>query len=404
MVDWSGQLGQSLCTVRRRAVVVGVLLAFSFTIPTLTRGSGQAATADLIDQLGSRSFQRREQAESELRELGVDVLPTLQDAANNGNLEVRYRVRRLMQSIEHQHQLRLLKQFLTKYDPELAQQLAGWTQFSEWVGDDLPARRLFVEMYEAEPELMSLVGRSSPELPFVLESRTAELNPSHSGRPTNTVVPAAATAVLLFVSLDPTARAGSATKTAVHSLVNKTAFRQAADRSTDPPVLRLLGAWVSRARDVHASIRMKIGNDFTLDEAVEPALELIRARVGSNQLQEALFTVARLGTAEQVPELERLFEDESVLAELQRREQKTFTSQVRDVALVAAIHVIGKHPRAFGFRDLRPNPRSLYALNTAGFHSDESRTAAFRLWKLWRHVQRFEFLEIDENAAEGIRL
>jgi hypothetical protein len=218
------------------------------------------------------------------------------------------------------------------------------------------------------------------------------------------VVPAAATAVLVFVSLDPGANAGSTTKTAIHKLVRQPAFVRTMEESTDPPTRRLLGAWVSLARDVHASARMSIGNHFDLDEAVDPALELINSRVGSNQLQQALFTVAELGTAEQIPKLERLFDDESVLAELQRREQATFTSQIRDVALVAAIHLIGKNPRDFGFRELRPSKTSLYALNTAGFDSDESRAAAFRLWKLWANVQRHEFREIDENAVEGIRL
>ena len=400
----SGRRGQPGDAFRRGGVVLGVMTASLLAAPLMTRGSGQSPAEDLVGQLGSRSFRLREAAEQELRRLGMDVLPTLEDASDNGNLEVRFRVRRLMQSIEHEHQLRLLERFLTDYDPELAQQLPGWTQYAELIGDDLDARRLFVQMYETEPELMSLIGRSSPELSYVLQMRTSALYPTQTGRPVVRVVPAAATAVLLFASLDPAANAGSATKTAVHKLVRESAFRRTTEESTDPPTRRLLGAWVRQARDVHASIRMSIGNHFNLDDAVEPALELINSRVGSNQLQQALFTVAESGTAEQVPKLESLFDDESVLAELQRREQKTFTSQVRDVALVAAIHLIGKHPREFGFRELRTNANSLYALNTAGFDSDENRAAAFRLWKLWRNVQRLQFREIDENAVEGIRL
>lgn len=400
-----GQFGWLVLAARcllAAATTLGVSLVVG---PDAAQGSGQVSAEDLVHQLGAGSFRLREQAEDALRQRGVDALPILRDAADDRDLEVRFRVRRLMQSIEHQHQLRLLGRFLSDYDAELAQQLAGWSRFAELVGDDLKARQLFVAMYEAEPELMSLVDRSSPVLPFTLENRTQELRPTSSRRPNTTVVPASATAVLLFVSLDPAANASSKTKSAISQFVNESAFRRAAAATRDPPIRRLLGAWVSGAKDVHAGIRMSIANRFSLDEAVDPALELIESRVGgSSQLQQAIFTIAELGTAEQIPDLERLFDNQSVLSERQRGEDETFTCLVRDVALVAAIHLIGKHPREFGFAELKSNANSLYSLNTAGFDSAEQRAAAFRQWDLWRHVQRHESRGVDENAVEGTSL
>lgn len=366
------------------------------------RADSQPAADDLVEQLGSASFEQREQAEHRLQQIGAEALDALRRAADDADLEIRYRARRLIGRIEHEQQWRLLEHFLSDYDPELAQQLPGWARYADLVGDDLPARRLFVEMFETEPEVMSSLGRA--EVSLIVEKRTQEMQPVPNTRPQPAAISPTSIAVLLLASLEPGREVSAGTRSLINSHVNSSDFKRALMADGDPPVRRLLAAWVAGARDVSASIRMNIGSRFELPTAVVPAVELIDAQVHGSQLQYAVFTIARLGTGEQIPVLEGLLENQVVLWERQRGEEEAFTCQVRDVALAGLIHLVGKRPRDFGFTDLRPNSNSLYGLNTAGFASEQLRQDAFGKWRLWHRVQRSEGLEVGETAIAGARM
>lgn len=357
---------------------------------------------ELVEQLGAASFQQREQAEQLLLERGGEALDELRRAAERSDLETRYRAQRLIGRIEHEQQWRLLARFLTDYDPELAQQLPGWSRYVELAGDDLPARELFVEMFEAEPQIMSALEQA--DLPLVVEKRVLEIQPVLNGQQQARSVPANSTAVLLMASLTPGCDVSSNTRSLINSLVNDSEFQRAVVADDDPPLRRLLSAWVAEAKEVSASIRMSIGSRFQLPAAVDPAVELIDSQVHGSQLQYAVYTIARLGSAEHIPALERLLTNPSVLSERQRGEEEAFTCQIRDVALAGLVHLIGKQPREFGFTELRPNSNSLYGMNTAGFASEELRFAAFRKWHFWERTQYRDGLDVAETAVAGGRL
>ena len=63
---------------------------------------------ELIPQLGAASFEQREAVERRLQQRGVEALPALREAVNSGDLEIRYRARRLVTTIENARQWRLL--------------------------------------------------------------------------------------------------------------------------------------------------------------------------------------------------------------------------------------------------------------------------------------------------------
>jgi gas vesicle protein len=62
--------------------------------------SSRKDISHLIDQLGSERFKEREQATHELAKLGKSVLPSLQEASNSPDLEVRRRAQQLVEQIE----------------------------------------------------------------------------------------------------------------------------------------------------------------------------------------------------------------------------------------------------------------------------------------------------------------
>ena len=207
----------------------------------------------------------------------------------------------------------------------------------------------------------------------------------------------------------------------------------------DTALRRLTSRWIAEAVDVSPSKRVAVAVQYAFETGVEPSLQLIRSPARGNHIQNAIFAVAKLGGPEHLTDLKVLLRDESVLSQRksngnidlrshvreiardlsqaaalshddsppstrQVRERVVFSSQVRDVALAAMIHIIGQNPRDYGFTELQPRGQYLYVPNTAGFDSEERRSRAFLKWKLWAKVQQLQSLEVDETAVEGVRL
>src|SRR5262245_56937032 len=89
-------------------------LADNADVPSAPAGIGapsrldEAETAALINRLGDASFDSREAAARRLKEIGLPALAALREASSHRNLEVRYRVRRLLVDVEQlDHERRL---------------------------------------------------------------------------------------------------------------------------------------------------------------------------------------------------------------------------------------------------------------------------------------------------------
>ena len=81
------------------------LLALSLLLPLLAAAPPPrpctAEVARLIAQLGSDRFAEREAASKRLEEIGEPALDALHKALSSGDLEVRYRARRIVAALEN---------------------------------------------------------------------------------------------------------------------------------------------------------------------------------------------------------------------------------------------------------------------------------------------------------------
>src|SRR5207249_4838927 len=124
-----------------------------------------------------------------------------------------------------------------------------------------------------------------------------------------------------------------------------------------------------------------------------PAIRILKNYDGRNapMAQRALITIADLGDASHLPlvDTEKLMHDATQIAQF-RENETTFTIQIRDVALAAAI-VLSKQdlksyfdvPRNQPFSDPQMiflNPRLI------GFSSDEKRAEVFAKWEKYKGV------------------
>jgi hypothetical protein len=81
--------------------------------------------------------------------------------------------------------------------------------------------------------------------------------------------------------------------------------------------------------------------------------------------------------------LEKLLADRS-LCSTHTVDDVTYTTQFRDIALVALLHLHGENPVAYGFKHIRTHAQYAYSPYTIGFASDDDRQAAFAQWEAFR--------------------
>ncbi len=413
---------------------------------------GSALAEQLVEQLGAASYEHRERAAALLKEVGAEALPSLRRAARHNDLEVRYRAAKLLDTIERAEQQQILSEFVSGGDRDWGSLLPGWRRFTRIVGQDVSARELFAAMHHDEPEVMRLTNWPGPELRTAVERRVLQFRRSKRHSTASRMSPATV-AVLLFVMLDPRLDISGTAHSVMAVVFGQRVVRGELKSSEDSALRRLMSRWIADADDVSPAQRVAIAVQYGFATGVEPSLQLIRSQAKGSQIQNAIFAVAKLGGPEHLPDLHALLIDDSVLSqrqghakrnttdELRRRvreatrslaeaaarsfdfppslprqsppqqssprqgsDQVVFSSQVRDVALAAMIHIIGQNPRDYGFTELRPHKDYLYAANTAGFGSDERRDRALRKWALWAKVQRLQSLGVDEIAVEGVGL
>ncbi|MBX3436418.1 MAG: hypothetical protein KF861_02935 [Planctomycetaceae bacterium] len=424
------------------AVAVGSLRLdrSSFGADPMDDGSASSRSTQvqrLVDDLGAASYSRREQAATQLKRIGGTALPFLRDAAAHQDLEVRYRARKLFDVIEQVERQKILTEFLNSGRLEQGSGLPGWDRFAEIVGADAPARELFAAMYQAEPQMMSQSDRGGPELRSLVESRVSRLRASRQPTDASRVSPPA-TAALLFVMLDSNLNISGAAHETMAAAIRQRSIQEALAAPGDTAIRRLISFWIAEAEEVPASQRVDIAMLYDLETGVAPSLQMIRSAAKGSHLQNAIFSIAKLGGPAHLVDLRPLLTDNTPLSEREtntgvsietqvwdvrrqlndwqslsldeiealtstepRRAKIAFSAQVRDVALAAMIYLIGQNPRDYGFTELQPHGKYLYSPNTVGFDSDERRQRAFRQWLLWTRLQRLQSLDVDAIAVAG---
>jgi hypothetical protein len=112
-----------------------------------------------------------------------------------------------------------------------------------------------------------------------------------------------------------------------------------------------------------------------------------------NLLQMALLAVAKMGSGDDLKDMEELLDDKNVIMTFNNNNQK-IECQVRDFALVSTLHLLAKDKervkgtaiesgdlKAFGFDRLEANAMQLYAPQSIGFASDQKRLEVFKKWE-----------------------
>jgi hypothetical protein len=353
--------------------------------------SSAAEIARFIAQLGDDSYQAREAASEQLIEAGLAARPAVQKALDDPDPEVRLRSRRILGEIELREEQRIVQAFLDEKDPNKDHGLSGWKRFREIVGDTTETRAFYVELHKAEKPLLAALDRGSKDLGESFAARLAELQQSHSLSVPTTgrrSIPLASSTALLFVATDEKV---DLTNQNIHFLIYQSDFyrqlssvEQLSSSEQRDMLRKVLGKFVAREGDAAVTYQnLNLALRFDLKEALGPGIKLaLDEKATAVYRLYGLLAVAKFGDKEHAKAIEPLFKEQTVVYSRPGGKTGPSTTQIRDGALAAALHLQGQKLHEFGFA-AQSHPQLLYLPNSLGFAGDAQRSAAFEKYRDW---------------------
>jgi hypothetical protein len=346
-----------------------------------------AAQRRLVQQLGDASFFTREEASDELIRQGVAAKAALIEGLGDPDVEIRTRARRILERVLHDEFETRLAAFVADVDDKQQHCLPGWERFKEAVGDSRAARTLFADMMRSEQSLLSAYESESPELWELFANRASWLQSAFASSATQTLsIPPHVMATLLLIGSDTTLPKHSQGFLQLYQLLYFPSTKQAIAGGSHREILRvLLEKWVAAAAKAGSQYGITIALKYDLKEAgLQQAKRVIEQGTNSpSLLQYAIICVGRFGSERHTDLLKPLLDNKTVChtwSNTQLKKNGTIKIQVRDVALVVTLRLMGKDPEQFGFKLLRESPETLYYVYTFGFIEEEEREAAHSKW------------------------
>jgi hypothetical protein len=384
-----------------RILLVPVFSGLSLHALT-ARGAGEETTeqrdvhaqaVELIPRLGHPQFAAREQATSQLIELGLPARRALEEARQHPDREIRYRVRRVLSIVQELDFQRRLAAFAAGRSSD-EHGLPGWELFREHYGADPETRSLFVDMQKAEPEVMRAVEDGPEGTGKVIETRCLELQQAQ--RVTRRQIPLGSIVALLFAAADNDVKLNFHSGSAISSFCYQTSLTNAMNDPSKKPILsKMLGSWIKRSDGWTAYQSLSLAMRYGLKEGLIPAVKVLEQPGNQAYIrQNAVLAILKLGDESHMKLLESVLDDESRCTR-QQIKNVSYETQLRDVALVAIMLMRKQDPKKFGFDRLQTNTSNGFTTSTAGFASDDKRKAAFEKWK--------KFLAEEQQKAEDKR-
>lgn len=359
--------------------------------------------ASLVRQLGSESFQEREVAMLGLARLGVAAKPALLAGLDSPDAEVRQRCRRVLEVVLDLDFRERVRRFAADSEGRQQHDVPGWKEFAEMTGGVPAARDLYVEVLEAEPHLIEVLGSAPQSMNEMVLLRAQQLQLKRSVNAQTRQpqeVSLGSIVALLFVTAHPSVNLPDNLQTTTLNYLNYPAFQQAINAGPRADMLRaLVGAWIRRGQGPPYQM-MTLALRYQLPDGIQPALAVVRQQQVQPQIRmQALLVVGRFGTREHIPLLEQQLADKDAVP--YRVNRNPVPTQVRDVALAVLVKLTGQKLADYGFdRAQEPMPGML-ALHTLGFPNDELRQAALDKWTAWRQENAVQIPLPPQNVTEA---
>lgn len=366
--------------------------------------SQDAAAASWIAKLGHGDYAVRERAAGRLLTFGRDAIPALEIGSRNRDREIRYRCERILSLVREKEDADRIDDFVRRYDPKAEYSLNGWNVVRERLGDSAAVRMLYVQMLQSEPEILDAVERGPRVVNEKLNARALSIQQHLQQFPLDFRLGTAA--ALLLVLGDERIAYSPIAGQAIYTISQLPAMRAALTAGGSRDVLQsMVGRWIQRDVDDNQALQMLfIAMQYGFKEGLVPSQRLLRRSSNQPWIRHyAIMALAKLGDLGHTQELEPLLNDPSVCTSWQNN-NVTYTTQVRDSALVGLLHLHKLEIAKFGFERAQADQNSLYAPHSIGFENDERRKIAFGKWEAFRKTLEADGQKPMEPNREDLQV
>ncbi|MBA2115194.1 hypothetical protein [Bremerella alba] len=390
-------------TLDRRSLILVALLTIAIGVGAVGHVFAQEESPsantdeDLIALLGDQQYAVREQAEDQIMQRGAVMLPLLRAARKSPDPEIRLRASTLYRQLSD----RIRKENFSRF-AEMAKDvdLPGWEPFKDRHGDTREMRKLYVSILKEEWDVIVALETQPQIMDYLLFQRANKIREELYG-PNHVQISAGTAAAMLHATSFENIRITSPTMDQLKFLL---AAPQVTSSLQDPenagPLLSVFDQWLEtnlKSGRFTQEMRFvvlttclregiksgKIVAKQMLDERASPLYQNGFGQFGAinatQQMMYAMLAIAKLGGKEDIEYLNQYFENETEVS-LPTVQGDQFNTQLRDVALVAVLHISGEDPKEFGYPRISTDPNFLYNIRSIGFTTAEQREQAFRKW------------------------
>ena len=390
-------------------------IVISVVVHVLTCSASFAHAVDsdlsaLIKQLSSKKFALRQNAMAELIQRGAEAIPELELALKSDNRELRFRAQRVLNSVEQNAYQLKLEEFMQNGNAAI--KLPGWDAFRAIADSNSEARRLFVLMCRAEPDIMRNLDRPPSAISNQIAKRCRDLQQIFRTYKRDSIK-LGTVATLLFVGGIEGIRIDDTSIKTIYSVCNYNAFRDemytrqsnSTIRYISTPrseILRnLFAIWMKHGQSWDAQMAFNLAMQYNIRQCLPRALEIVHNNgAPCHVAQIALVAVVRFGEKEHILDLESRIEDKSFCGVAQRVGNKLHQTQLRDIALAGVFLLAGKNPRSYGFDRISYTSSKQLNYSTVGFADEETRAVARKQWNELRPTLNLPATKAPKDDAE----
>jgi hypothetical protein len=378
-----------------RVSLVMVCLA-SLALPApgqqATPQNGERPAAELVQDLGSPRFARREAAEKALLRLGAKARAALQAGLKSSQAEVKRRCERLLARLDEQEWRRKVDAYVADLDGGERHNLPLREAYEKLAGTGWSARKLFVQCLRQHGPLLRLAAADRPRALAAYKARCRGLALAERRKGGGPPLAAAdlATLLLLDVALKAPGGDWKGRDSVAHLFGNEGCYKAVNDRETGAAFRRLLLGWAraeGRSADQASQQMFLYFVDVSnFKEGLGVVWRWARARDGHKGHFRAVAVAVfeKVGGKDVALSLEKLWGDGTVLFALP--DKAGGEARLGDQALGASMRLAGKSPRDYGlnesmFAALRGPADRPWQAPYYWFTSDKARQAALKKWK-----------------------
>jgi hypothetical protein len=264
-------------------------------------------------------------------------------------------------------------------------ELPGWRHYVRVVGESSTDRTFFAEVYRAAEEAFENTDRAPKETSAWVDRRARGLRVRLVTPGADDTALQEVAALLLLVS-DDRVQCGAPGRIGLLNGLETFAERSAltSKLQISAPARKLFAGGLRQLPSEDNGERaLTVAVGLQLAEMAPWALEVALNRKNTATARaQALVLLSRVGNRAQLPRLEPLLTDTTVVG-TRSIVGKIVQAQVRDLALAATITLNGEKPADFGFLypKLVPGPHPAPSPSCLGFVNEGERKSAFELWQ-----------------------